>query len=203
SAEINRALTRGSARPDGLALLGDVFAKQGLYGEALDRYREALRLEPEVRRAMIGEAWCLVRLGRAQEARPLAQGVLAENKEDVEVLMPTATACAESGDPAAALSVLDVARRVAPMRADIQQKIGDIARSLGDNEGAISAYRHALQLDQDFAVVRFQLARLLQAKRQYREAENELAAALDAVPTYAEATLELATLRRRLGRPNE
>jgi len=31
------------------------------------------------------------------------------------------------------------------MRADIQQKMGDIARSLGDKEGAISAYRHALQ----------------------------------------------------------
>ena len=57
------------------------------------------------------------------------------------------------------------------MRADIQQKMGDIARSLGDNEGAISAYRHALELDQDFAIVRFQLARLLQGKGQNREAE--------------------------------
>ena len=77
------------------------------------------------------------------------------------------------------------------------------ARSLGDNESAISAYRHALQLDHDFAVVRFQLARLLQLKGQNREAEQELVAALDAVPTYAEATLELATLRRRLGRPSD
>jgi tetratricopeptide (TPR) repeat protein len=180
SAEINRAMSRGSARHEGLALLGDVFSQQGLYGEALDRYREALRLEPDLKRAQIGEAWCLVRLGRAQEARPLAQGLLADYQDDVEVLMLAATTCAESGDPAAALSVLDVARRVAPMRADIQQKIGDIARSLGDNESAISAYRHALQLDQDFAVVRFQLARLLQAKGQNREAEQELMAALDA-----------------------
>ena len=200
SAEINRAMTRGSDRAQGLAMLGDVFARQGLYGEALDRYREALRLDPDARRAMVGEAWSLVRLGRAPEARTLAQRLLAENKEDVEILMLTATACAESGDPAAALSALEVARRVAPMRADIQQKIGDISRSLGDNESAISAYRHALQLDQDFAVVRFQLARLLQLKGQNREAEQELVQALDAVPTYAEATLELAMLRRRLGR---
>lgn len=122
---------------------------------------------------------------------------------EFSALMLTATACAESGDPAAALGVLEVARRVAPMRAEIQQKIGDIARSLGDKEGAISAYRHALELDQDFAIVRFQLARLLQAKGQNREAELELVAALDAVPTYAEAALELATLRRRLARPSE
>jgi tetratricopeptide (TPR) repeat protein len=201
SAEINRAMSRGSDRAQGLAMLGDVFARQGLYGEALDRYREALRIEPDTRRAMVGEAWSLVRLGRAPEARSIAKRLLAENHEDVEILMLMATSCAESGDPAAALAVLELARRVAPMRADIQQKIGDISRSLGDNESAISAYRHALQLDQDFAVVRFQLARLLQLKGQHRDAELELVAALDAVPTYAEATLELALLRRRSGRP--
>jgi tetratricopeptide (TPR) repeat protein len=203
SAEIARAMARGTARADGLSLLGDVFAKQGLFGEALERYGEALRLEPALRSAMVAEAWSLIRFGRAAEARPIAERLLADNAGDVDSLMLAATACAESGDPAAALSVLDAARRAAPMRADVQQKIGDIARSLGDNEGAISAYRHALQLDQDFAVVRFQLARLLQAKGQNREAEAELLAALDAVPTYAEATLDLATLRRRLGRPAE
>ncbi len=117
--------------------------------------------------------------------------------------MLTATTYAESGDPAEALSILHAARRVAPMRADVQQKIGDIARSLGDHEGAVTAYRHALELDQDFAVVRLQLARLLAAKGQTREAEQELTAALDAVPTYSEATLDLAALRRRIGRPGE
>jgi tetratricopeptide (TPR) repeat protein len=203
SAEINRAMARGHARADGAALLGDVYAKQGLFGEALDRYREALRLEPELQSARIGEAWSLVRLGRAPEARPFATRLMQELPDHVDVLMLNATACAESGDPAAALSALDVARRAAPMRADIQQKMGDIARSLGDSEGAIAAYRHALELDNDFAVVRFQLARLLQVKGLNREAEQELAAALDAVPTYAEATLELATLRRRLGKASD
>ena len=203
AAEVSRAMARGNARADGLALLGDVFAKQGLFGEALERYREALRLEPDLRAATIGEAWSLVRIGRAHEARPIAQRLLADGPSDVDALMLMATACAESGDPAAALSVLEAARRAAPMRADVQQKIGDIARSLGDNEGAIAAYRHALQLDQDFAIVRLQLAILLQAKGQNREAEQELVGALDAVPTYAEATLELATLRRRLGRAAE
>src|SRR6185503_2142834 len=181
SAEISRAMARGNARADGLALLGDVFAKQGLFGEALDRYRESLQLEPELRRGRLGEAWSLVRLSRAPEARPIAQALVAEFADDVDVLMLAATAAAESGDPANALSVLEDARRAAPMRADVQQKIGDIARSLGDNEGAIAAYRHALALDQDFAVVRYQLAKLLQSKGQQREAEHELIAALDAV----------------------
>jgi tetratricopeptide (TPR) repeat protein len=203
SAEINRALARGHAKADGFALMGEVFARQGLFGEALERFREALRIDPDLRSARVGEAWALVRLGRSVEARPLVHMLAKETPEDVEVLMLAATAYAEAGDPAAALAVLDTARRVAPMRAEIQQKMGDIARSLGDNEGAISAYRHALQLDSDFAIVRFQLAKLLQLKGQAREAELELIAALDAVPTYAEATLELATLRRKAGRAAE
>jgi tetratricopeptide (TPR) repeat protein len=137
------------------------------------------------------------------DARPIAQRLLEKHPEDVELLMLSATACAESGDPASGLSMLETARRVAPMRAEVHQKIGDIAESLGDIEGAIAAYRHALQLDRDFAVVRFHLAQLLQKKGKNREAELELITALDAVPTYAEATLELANLRRRLGRPTE
>src|SRR5262249_22109075 len=122
TAEINRAMARGHGRAAGLALLGDVFAKQGLFGEALDRYREALRIEPERRTARVGEAWSLVRLGRSAEARPLAQAVLKEEPEDLEILMLAATAYADSGDPATACAVLEVARRVAPMRAEIQQK---------------------------------------------------------------------------------
>jgi cellulose synthase operon protein C len=203
SAEVNRAMARGNPRAEGLALLGEVFAKQGLFGEALERYRDALQLDPGLRAAAIGEAWSLVRLSRASEARPLAESLSKHHPDDVGLLMLLATACADAGDPAAALSALEKARRVAPMRADIHQRIGNVAESLGDIDGAISAYRHALQLDQDFAVVRFQLARLLQLKGQNRDADQELVSALDAVPTYAEATLELATLRRRLGRPSE
>src|SRR5437868_3051692 len=203
AAEVRRAMARGADRAAGQALLGSVFAKQGLHGEALERYREARREagdDAAPRAALIGEAWALVRLGRGAEARPLADTLLTREPEDIDVLMLAATARSDPGDPAAALAALETARRVAPVRAEVQQKIGDIARSLGDFEGAIAAYRHALALDQDFAVVRYQLARLLAAKGAVKDAEQELVAALDAVPTYAEATLELAALRRQVGR---
>jgi cellulose synthase operon protein C len=203
AAEVSRALARGAPRVEGLTLLGEAFARQGLHGEALERYREARSLEAEHAPAMLGEAWALLRLHRPAEARPVAEALLRLDAGDLDHLMLAATARAETGDPAAALEALDVARRVAPMRADVHQKIGDIAQSLGDAEGAISAYRHSLQLDHDVAAVRFRLARLLAGKGQLREAEFELNAALDAVPTYAEATLELAALRQRTGRVPE
>jgi cellulose synthase operon protein C len=202
-AEIKRALTRGGDRARGTSLLGDVFARQGLWGEALERYRQARHESPELLPAMRGEATALLNLGRAIEARLVAESLLQRRAEDIESLMLAASARGEAGDPAAALAALDTARRVAPMRADVHKHIGDIARRLGDTEGAIAAYRNALSLDSHFAIVRYQLARVYIERKELREAEQQLLAALDAVPTYGEATLTLAGLRRDMGRADE
>lgn len=201
--EATRALARGGDRARGSALFGDIFAKQGLWGEALERYREARRESPDYPAAMTGEATALLRLGRANEARLVAESVLHWMPEDIETLMLAASARGEAGDPAAALAALDTARRVAPMRADVHKHIGDIARKLGDSEGAIAAYHDALSLDGRYAVVRYLLARLLIERQQLREAEQELLLALDAVPTYGEATLTLVNIRRQQSRSNE
>jgi tetratricopeptide (TPR) repeat protein len=152
---------------------------------------------------MHGEAQALMMLGRGAEARLVAEAILEAAPEDVDTLMLAASARFEAGDPAAALEALDFARRLAPQRAEVLRWIGNIARSVGDLEGAISAYRHALALDADFAAVRFELARLLVRKSAWDDAERELVAALDTVPTYAEATLELANLKRVTGRARD
>ena len=205
SAEASRVLSRGGNAVDGLTLLGDVYAKQGAYGEALDRYRGARAAASgagahQPRRALAGEVRVLIMLGRGAEARPLAEELLHAAPDDVEMLILAATARADGGDPAGALQALERARRGAPARADVLKQIGDVARSIGDFETAVESYRHALTLDPDFAVVRYQLATILEMKGQNPEAEHELAAALDSVPTYTEAALALASLRRRLQR---
>ena len=210
SAEASRVLARGGDPVEGLTLLADVYAKQGAYGEALDRYRGArtgaagmAKGTAGMRRAIAGEVRVLIMLGRGGEARPLAEDLLSAAPDDVEMLILAATARADGGDPAAALEALERARRGAPARADVLKQIGDVARSIGDFESAVESYRHALTLDPDFAVVRYQLATILEMKGLSADAERELAAALDSVPTYTEAALALAALRRRLQRHPE
>jgi tetratricopeptide (TPR) repeat protein len=173
---------------------------QGLHGEALERYRDARRFEGTHVRAMMGEVRALIALDRAVDARPVAEDLLGAAPDDIDVLLLAATARAESGDPDAALSALSIARRVAPQRADVAQKIGDVRRLAGDRSGARASYYEALALDGDLAVVRFELAKLLVGDGADPDAEAELLAALDAVPTYVDASLELAQLWRRTGR---
>jgi tetratricopeptide (TPR) repeat protein len=198
-AEASRAIARGADAAEGNALLGDILCRQGAYGDALEKYRAAREANPRHVRARRGEAQTLLLLGQGPEAREAAEAVLADTPDDVDALMLAASCRFEAGAPAAALEALAAARAIAPARADVLRWIGNITRSLGDVDGAIRAYRDALELDADFAAVRFDLARLLMQRERWREAETELTAALDAVPTYAEATLELATLRRLTG----
>ncbi|MGH7653366.1 MAG: tetratricopeptide repeat protein [Gemmatimonadaceae bacterium] len=202
-AEASRAISRGADAAEGNALLGDILCRQGAFGDALEKYRAALAANPWHLRASRGEAQTLLLLGRPAEAREIAEQVLIAVPNDVDALMLTATCRFEAGDPAAALEALDTARAIAPERADVLRWTGNITRSLGDVDGAIRAYRDALALDADFAAVRFDLARLLMQRELWHEAERELIAALDTVPTYAEATLELATLRRLTGQQRE
>jgi Tfp pilus assembly protein PilF len=203
AAEINRALGRGGDTSTGMTLLGDVFARQGLHGEALERYRQARSVSADVPRAIAGEVRSLLALGRAADARASAESLLTADSSNVESLLLVARVRAEVGEPALARELLDSARRLAPARADVLKQLGDTARSVGDVDGAIQAYRDALELDTDFAVVRYDLAALLAARGDASGAERELLAALEAVPTYVEATLALADVRRRFGRQRQ
>lgn len=198
--EANRALARGAPTPEGFAILGDIFMRQGLFGEALERYRSARVLAPSDARLLAGETRALLALDRVVEARATAETLLGVDGASVEALLLTAAARARAGDPAAARELLRSARRLAPARADVLKEFGDVARAAGDLDGAIAAYRNALDLDGDFAVVHYELARLLAERGEPAKAEESLLAALDAVPTYVEAMLALANVRRRFGR---
>ena len=199
-AEVRREMAEGGARDLGLVALGDVFMAQGAAGEALERYREARALSPESSVAALGELGALIALRRSGDALTLARWVEARMSDDVDALLLIGTAYAESDAGDDARSVLARARRLAPMRADVLQAIGNVAHAVGDDVLAIESYRHAIALDDDFAACRVQLATLLQSAGLLGDAERELVAALSSVPTFADAVLALAALRRDAGR---
>ena len=201
AAEAVRAVQRGASRAEAGVLLGDIFAKRGLHGEALERYREARGLEPGRADARLGEVKALFALGgaRVEEARGLAEELLELTPDNVDALVAAAKGRAAGGDAAGALTALQQAQTRAPGRADLHKLQGDVAIKVGDKAGALTAYRSALELDRGYIQVWLDLGRLHEEKQEWSEARQAYERALAALPTFNEAALALADLLRRSG----
>src|SRR2546423_6558910 len=143
AAEAVGAVQGGASRADAAALLGDIFAKRGLHGEALERYREARALEADRVDARLGEVKALFALGgrRAEEARALAEELLVLAPDHVDALVAVARGRAAAGDAAGAVTGLPQSQTRAPGRADLHKLQGDGAMEVGDQQGALAPDR--------------------------------------------------------------
>jgi tetratricopeptide (TPR) repeat protein len=200
AAEAMRGIQRGADPIEATTLIADLYAKRGLHGEALERYREVRALAPDHIEARLGEVKALLALGRTPEAAEPAEQLLALAPGEVEPLVVVAQARAAQGDAAAALTALQDAQSRAPARADLHKLQGDVLSKVGDRGGALAAYRAALDLDQGFVAVWVDLGRQHELREEWTEAQRAYEHALDVLPTYHEATLALADLQRRQGR---
>lgn len=114
AAELSRARGRGAAPAAATALLGDLFARRGLYGEALERYREARLLDPASTDAAAGEIRALLALGRTAEATPLADMLAQSGAAVVEAHVLRARVRLDVGDAVGALESVRQAQALAP-----------------------------------------------------------------------------------------
>src|SRR5256886_5146779 len=76
-AEAMRAVQRGADRGQAATMIGDIYARRGLHGEALERYREARTLDAANSAAVLGEVKSLLAVHRAAEALPLPEEPVA------------------------------------------------------------------------------------------------------------------------------
>ena len=185
------------------ALQGEVFLRRGFHGEALERFREALVQRPEDAEARLGEVKALLALDRAPEAMPLAESLVQDRATDVEALVAGARARMGAGNALGALEYVRAAQARAPGRPDLYQLQAAVCTRLGDTGGAMTAYQSALELDASIPQVWYELGRLQEQEGQHAEARASYERALDLLPTFAAATLALADLARRTGKPGD
>ncbi|HEV8123690.1 MAG TPA: tetratricopeptide repeat protein [Gemmatimonadales bacterium] len=197
SAELDRALARGAPYPAAAILAGHIFARRGLHGEALERYREARVELGTDDDATLGEVKALLALGRAREAGPLAEELVKRRADRVEVLVAVSKTRLANGNPVGALDLVKEAQIRAPGRPDLLQLQARIAVRLGELSVAIAAYHSALELDNSLAQVWCELGELEEKREKWDAARAAYERALDLLPTFVEAALALADLQRR------
>jgi tetratricopeptide (TPR) repeat protein len=198
--EIARVLARGGDKIIGLVLAGDGFAAQGLHGEALERYRRSLELEPANIFARQGTARSLLALGRAEEARPFAEALVEAGSTDVNLLLLAAEARVASLDKGGAREILAALRKNDDRNANVMKRVGDLYGSLGDSADAVAAYRASLAIDERQVDTRVALGRLLAKAGDDMGSIRELETVLVTAPNHDAAVVELVGPYRRTGR---
>lgn len=197
SAELDRAIARGAPKASAAVLSGHIFARRGLHGEALERYREARMELGADGDAALGEIKALLALGRDREAGPLAEELVKKRQDNVDVLVAVARTRLSNGNPVGALDLVKEAQVRAPGRPDLLQLQARIAVRLGEVDSAIEAYHGALELDHSLAQVWCELGALEEKREKWPAARAAYERALDLLPTFVEAALALADLLRR------
>ncbi|MGE3527604.1 MAG: tetratricopeptide repeat protein, partial [Gemmatimonadales bacterium] len=197
SLELERAVSRGAPTARAAVMSGQIFARRGLHGEALERFRAARHEQPGEPGAALGEVRALLALDRPAECAALSEELLTRQRTDVETLVAVARVRLGTGNPVGALDLVKEAQARAPGRPDLLQLQARIAARLGDVNGAVEAYQAALQLDGSLAQVWYELGLLEEKRENWTAARMSYDRALDILPTYVEAVLALADLLRR------
>jgi cellulose synthase operon protein C len=201
TSELSRAATRGAPPGATAVLLGDIFAKRGLYGEALERYREARAVTPDDPDATLGEIRALLSLGWAGDAAPLADELARRVRGDVEVLVARARVRLAVNDALGALDCIREAQTLAPGRPDLFHLQAQVSARLGDRAAALAAFNAALQLDPSLVRVWYELGGSEEERGNWTAARAAYERALDLLPTYGAAARALADLLRRTETP--
>jgi tetratricopeptide (TPR) repeat protein len=201
SAELSRAAARGAPQGATAVLLGDIFAKRGLYGEALERYRAARSATPDDPDATLGEIRALLALGWAGDAAPLADALAHQVRGDVEVLVARARVRLAVNDALGALDCIREAQTLEPGRPDLFHLHAQVSARLGDRSAALAAFNAALQLDPSLVRVWFELGGIEEERGNTAAARAAYERALDLLPTYSAAAIALADLVRRSESP--
>lgn len=196
-AEIARVSGRGGDRLESLLLSGDTFRAQGLHGEALERFKAALDLEPGNRDGLRGSAQSLLSLSRPDEALPLAEWLVADKELTPRDELIAAEARIAKGSVAKGREALEHATSSGDAGAGDLAYAADLYTSLGEHARAVELLRRAVAGDRANVRTRVSLARALIATGQDAEAQGELRAALDLDAANQDAQLELVSLYRR------
>jgi tetratricopeptide (TPR) repeat protein len=200
AAEMAQRAAAGTDAAEQLLLQGEIFLRQGLAGEAMERFAavgETVPGEPGGR-AWLGVARAALVLGRASDALDAADQALKRIPDDPDALRVRARALSAAGRHDEAASTLEGLRDTG-MDAATLTDLGSAYLGAGRLEEAEHALQAAVAEDEGSVAARSALGHLLARTGRTHEASRQYEAALEILPSYGDAALPLAELHRENG----
>jgi tetratricopeptide (TPR) repeat protein len=196
--EIFRRLLEVGKDPVVYHNLGIVYQRQGRHEQAIDQFRESLRMDPGLAatRALLGAG--LLALGRSSEAVPELERAVESRPQDVLIRDQLAEAYRREGR---LFEAVDQRRAIR----DLIPENPEAAYQLGKAFGELSewSYREMTRIAPDSARVHFGLGQTFLARGDFEAAARAFERAVQTDPKMPEAHLMYAHALVRLGRLGE
>ena len=159
----------------------------GRYEEALASYRAALDLNPVDAEAISLAGLALLHLERTEQALPLLHQAVELEPNQSGFRLNLAEGLVQANQHDRALHELQVVTAAEPGNARAWTRAGDVSALLGDEAGAIGAWRRAWSLSPTAAPLASKLAQAMIARRDWGALQRIAAAWTRAHPTSDEA----------------
>ena len=178
-------------------------AQQGLTQQAMEYYREAIRLEPAYGQALTGLGALLLMEQRIAEAQTLFEKALSVDPHHATALINLATIDRSRGDNESALNRLRKVIARNPDYAQAHLNLGSLLATMKKHDEAIQSLSQAVQLNPKMEAAHLNLATVYMETQQWDKAENHFRRVQLLSPRIAYAHFGLGTLLARQKRHSE
>ncbi|MBZ5594256.1 MAG: FG-GAP-like repeat-containing protein [Acidobacteriia bacterium] len=185
--------------------LGFSLARQGKNAEAIEAFREAVHLNPDLIEAHFSLGVLLARQGREHYGEAMQQflEVLRLHPRDVDAHVNISNLLEEEGDFAASVTAMQKAVTFAPESAELYVMLGQKQDKAGQYPAAAESFRHALKSGRQPPGAHFGLGMALKHLRKFDEAAQEFETVLRLTPADPVAHFELGWLLAEQGHTAE
>jgi tetratricopeptide (TPR) repeat protein len=183
---------------------GNKYAGARQYDQAVDAYRQAIKLDPNLAAAYHGLGRVYVNMGRATDALGPMRSAIRLEPENAIAHLNLGITLENLRRFEEALTELNEAKRLSPQNATIHNELGNLLNNyLGRTADALVAYQEARRLDPDQPSIQYNVGLALMLLGKSAAAIAPLQEALRLDPQYRNARYVLSDAYGKLGRYEE
>jgi protein O-GlcNAc transferase len=182
---------------------GNALEGEGLLDQALERYKQAVRLAPTLARAHLNVGNVLLAMGDTEAAVAAYTAALANDPDYAAAHFNIGNAHFRSGRTEAALAAYDKATELKPDFVDAQAGRSLALADLDRLDEAVAGYRQVLQIKPDYAEMHYCLGNALSRLGRVAEAAQSFRRAGELKPDLLEAHTGLGGALHDLGQLQE
>ena len=179
--------------------LGSDLLDQGRTDAAIQQFKQAIRLKPEVAPPFINLGVALFTKGQTEAAISQYEEALRIAPNDAAVHNNLGKALAQKDQLSEAISQFQTALRLNPNYADAHYNLGNLLAKQGQTDAAIGQFQTALRLQPDFAIAHYSLGLALTKQGQTEAAIRQYQTAVQLNPDNVDAHNNLGDLLAKQG----